>query len=132
MQTLTEKGNDLEIACDCLIEDNDQLRKKLNIYALETINSYPIPFELLDSSAIHQARIQLRCVDDENLEPFECMSQYVNGHVTYWSRKGNKHACIFCVQEGKVCMRWLVGNAFVMLSLVSGKEGLVGPVALEY
>lgn len=97
-------------------------------YALDAYNSDPLPFHLMSPEVLDLAAHQLSYFNISNLNGQSCLQQHYRGLRTdrwYMECNSDRFACEGCsMVTGRVCMRWLGGNAFVFLPLVPRFRGV--------
>ncbi|KAH6618891.1 hypothetical protein C7974DRAFT_39076 [Boeremia exigua] len=93
-----------------------------DFYALDAYHSDPVPFGRMCPQVREIAALQLYHYDLSNLNGQRCLQQHYLGLRTYrWYMESNsdKFACEDCsMSKTSVCMRWLGGNAFLILPLI--------------
>lgn len=120
--------------------DNISLPEELSghyFLALDAYNSDPLPFEDICPIVIEYAAQQLDEFDWSKLKRRRCLEQCGNDLRTLrWSQdvKSEKFACWTCsMTKESVCIRWLGGNAFLILPLLPRlRKPDTGPESLEY
>lgn len=105
--------------------DNTSLSGEMSghyFLALDAYNHDPVPFEDICPIVIEFAAQQLDEFDWSKLKRRKCMEQLKHDSRTHrWSQdvKHDKFACWTCsMSKDSVCMRWLGGNAFLILLLL--------------
>jgi hypothetical protein len=105
--------------------DNTSLSEEMSghyFLALDAYNHDPVPFEDICPIVIEFAAQQLDEFDWSKLKRRKCMEQLKHDSRTHrWSQdvKHDRFACWTCsMSKDSVCMRWLGGNAFLILPLL--------------
>lgn len=110
---------------------------KYYLQALDAHNSDPVPYSQISPQAVKLATQQLGNFRVTGLNRQRCLQQHFRGLQTRRYDMGvssDKFACEGCsMSPGRVCMRWLRANSFVILPLAPKfRDSLLGSRDLGY